>query len=71
MRHKYKILIFSGDTDELLGFVNTMLAVKKLGWETLSQFTQWYLDGEFVGFKWVLDGMTVATLHGAGHMSAA
>lgn len=70
LRHKYKLLIYVGDTDEVLGFGNGMRVVKKLGWETKEEFKQWYLDKEMVGYKWVVDGLTLATVHGVGHLAA-
>lgn len=48
-----------------------MRGVRMLGWETKEDFTQWYLENEFVGYKWVVDGLTVATIHGVGHMAAS
>lgn len=47
-----------------------MRALKKLGWETLEPYHNWYLDGQFKGYKWVLDGLTFMTIHGTGHMAA-
>lgn len=48
-----------------------MEGMRELGWETKKEFQQWYLEGEMVGYKWVVDGLTLATLHGVGHMAAA
>ncbi len=69
-RGKYKILLYSGDADEVLGFTQTMYGMKELGWDVLEEFAPWYLDGKMQGYREILDGLSFFSLHGSGHMAA-
>ena len=69
LRKKYKILIFSGDTDGIIPTYGTRLWIKDLGWNIMVKEKPWFIDGQVAGYIENYDGLDFATVHGAGHLS--
>lgn len=70
LRNKYKILHFSGDTDGAVPTLGTRMWIDKLDWKINERFRPYEnRDGQVAGFVEVRDGLTLATVHGVGHMA--
>lgn len=68
LRHNYKILIYSGDTDGALPTYGTRQWINSLGWGVTEKWRYWYVDGQVAGAVEKHDGLDFITVHGAGHM---
>jgi len=69
LRHKVRILHYSGDTDGIVPTVGTMDWMDDLNWEITSSYERWsvrkYKPG---GWKMSRDGLDLIVIHGGGHM---
>ncbi|XP_004289772.1 PREDICTED: serine carboxypeptidase-like 18 [Fragaria vesca subsp. vesca] len=68
----YRSLIYSGDHDGLIPYVGTLAWINYLNLTVSDGWRPWYVNGNVAGFteKYindVSDGLTFATLKGAGH----
>ncbi|KAM5549698.1 hypothetical protein ABKV19_000889 [Rosa sericea] len=68
----YRSLIYSGDHDGLIPYVGTLTWITYLNLSTADGWRPWYVNGNVAGFteKYtndVSDGLTFATIKGAGH----
>ena len=65
----YRLLKYSGDTDGSVPTIGTEKWINMLGWDVLETYRPYYLpNGELGGYIEERDGLTFATVHGAGHM---
>ncbi|KAM3141577.1 hypothetical protein pb186bvf_006182 [Paramecium bursaria] len=79
IQNKIKILKFSGDIDAVVPITGTLFWIDKLQKEfniqTIQEWQSWTIKGnrdvddeQIAGEYWMLDGLTFATVRGAGHM---
>jgi len=65
----YRFLKYSGDVDGAVPTLGTEKWIYDLDWTVLEKYRPYYLsNGELGGYIEERDGMTFATVHGAGHM---
>jgi Serine carboxypeptidase len=71
LRDKYKVLIYSGDTDMAVPTYGTRDWIDNLNWPIVKQWKQFFVDNQVGGYVETRDGgkFTFATIHGAGHMA--
>jgi len=71
LRHKYKILVYSGDTDGSVPTYGTKRWIDKLNWDIDNKWKQFFVDQQVGGYSQTRDNgnFTFATIHGAGHMA--
>jgi carboxypeptidase C (cathepsin A) len=69
LRHKIKILFYSGDTDGALPTYGTKTWINSLNWARINNTEQWYLGDQVAGYLEKYDGLDLATVHGTGHMA--
>lgn len=71
LRNKYKILVYSGDTDGVVPTYGTKKWIENLGWPVSKQYKQFFVDGQVGGYSEERDNgnFVFATIHGAGHMA--
>ena len=43
--------------------------MEELNWKITQKWTPYFLNGQLAGYSEVRDGMTLVTIHGAGHMA--
>ena len=66
---EYKLLKYSGDTDGAVPTLGSEKWINELNWPILEKYRPYYLaDGHLGGYVEKRDGLTFATVHGAGHM---
>ena len=64
-----KILLFSGNTDAVVSYVETEEYIKEIGWKQTSDKTQFKNSRDsLLGWKTEYDGLTFVVINGAGHM---
>lgn len=64
------MLKFSGDFDGAVPTLGTQRWIKnELGWPVLERWRPYYFNDQLTGYIEERDGLTLATLHGAGHMT--
>ncbi|GKD01483.1 serine carboxypeptidase 24-like protein [Tanacetum coccineum] len=63
----YRIWIFSGDTDANLPVTATRYSLSHLNLTVKTRWYPWYSNGQVGGWTEVYDGLTFATVRGAGH----
>ncbi|KAI3790384.1 hypothetical protein L2E82_03380 [Cichorium intybus] len=63
----YRIWMFSGDTDSVVPVTATRFSLSHLNLTVKTRWYPWYLKGEVGGWTEVYDGLTFATVRGAGH----
>ncbi len=68
LQNKFRILFYSGDTDGVIPTLGSMRWVESLGWDTVEDWRAYFVDGQVGGYIQVYDGLTFATVNGAGHM---
>ncbi|CAJ1973480.1 unnamed protein product [Sphenostylis stenocarpa] len=67
-RKGYRSLIYSGDHDMIVPFLSTQAWIRALNYSIVSDWRQWYYNGQVVGYtRTYSNGMTFATVKGAGH----
>merc|ERR1712241_539276 len=67
---KYRILIYSGDTDGAVPFVGTVgwIANFENGKVPIVEWDHWVSGGQVAGYYTQYDDLTFTTIKGAGHM---
>jgi carboxypeptidase C (cathepsin A) len=64
-----KILLYSGNTDAVVSYVETMNYISKIGWAETTHQTPFKNErGSLMGWWTEYDGLTLAIINGAGHM---
>ncbi|KAG7571954.1 Alpha/Beta hydrolase fold [Arabidopsis suecica] len=62
-----RIWVFSGDTDAVVPVTGTRLALNKLNLPVKTRWYPWYSEKQVGGWTEVYEGLTFATVRGAGH----
>ncbi|XP_050211068.1 serine carboxypeptidase-like 40 [Mercurialis annua] len=62
-----RVWIYSGDTDGRIPVTSTQLSLKKMNLTTTTPWYPWALDKEVGGYTEIYEGLTFATVRGAGH----
>ncbi len=64
-----KILLYSGNTDAVVSYIETFEYIKRIGWKELEHQTPFDNDRDSLMGWWTeYDGLTLAIINGAGHM---
>ena len=63
-----RILVYSGDVDAIVPVIGTRRWIESLLLPVLRPWHQWRAQGQVAGFEVVYEGLTFATVRGAGHM---
>ncbi|KAF7806538.1 serine carboxypeptidase 24 [Senna tora] len=63
----FRIWVFSGDTDAVVPVTATRFALNHLNLTIKTRWYPWYSGGQVGGWTEVYDGLTFATVRGAGH----
>ncbi|KAH1124190.1 hypothetical protein GLYMA_06G047400v4 [Glycine max] len=67
-RKGYRSLIYSGDHDMVVPFLATQAWIRSLNYSIVSDWRQWYYDGQVAGYtRTYSNRMTFATVKGGGH----
>jgi serine carboxypeptidase-like clade 2 len=66
-QNKYRMLKFSGDIDAVVPTLGTMRWIQELGWKLKKKWRPYFLNGMVAGYIEEHDGLTFATVRGAGH----
>lgn len=69
LKNKYRIIFYSGDTDGAVPTYGTLQWMAELDWAVKSAYRPYYLGDQVAGYIEEKDGLTFATIHGAGHMT--
>ena len=66
----YRMLKFSGDKDGCVPTIGTLGWINSMNRDVKEDWRAWYLDGTatLAGYTQAWEGVTLATVHGAGHM---
>ncbi|BAF10291.1 serine carboxypeptidase 24 isoform X1 [Oryza sativa Japonica Group] len=67
MKAGLRIWVFSGDTDSVVPVTATRFALSHLGLKTKIRWYPWYSAGQVGGWSEVYEGLTFASVRGAGH----
>lgn len=67
MKAGIRIWVFSGDTDSVVPITATRFAISHLGLKTKIRWYPWYSGGQVAGWSEVYEGLTFASVRGAGH----
>ncbi|XP_048536466.1 serine carboxypeptidase 24 [Triticum urartu] len=62
-----RIWVFSGDTDSVVPVTATRFSLSHLGLKTKIRWYPWYSAGQVGGWSEVYEGLTFASVRGAGH----
>ncbi|KAL8037334.1 hypothetical protein ABFX02_11G032600 [Erythranthe guttata] len=62
-----RIWVFSGDTDSVVPVTATRFSLNRLNLKVKTPWYPWYSNGQVGGWTEVYDGLTFATVRGAGH----
>ncbi|KAK7291949.1 hypothetical protein RIF29_07520 [Crotalaria pallida] len=62
-----RIWVFSGDTDSVVPVTATRFSLNHLNLTITTRWYPWYTGGQVGGWTEVYDGLTFATVRGAGH----
>ncbi|KAG8651896.1 hypothetical protein MANES_06G035575v8 [Manihot esculenta] len=62
-----RIWVFSGDTDSVVPVTATRFSLSHLNLTVKTRWYPWYSDNQVGGWSEVYDGLTFATVRGAGH----
>ncbi|XP_043707225.1 serine carboxypeptidase-like 25 [Telopea speciosissima] len=62
-----KIWVFSGDADSVVPVTATKYSLAQLNLTTKMPWYPWYVDNQVAGWTQVYEGLTFATVRGAGH----
>lgn len=67
----YRSLIYSGDHDISIPFLDTKAWIKSLNYSIVDDWRQWHTEGQVAGYtRTYSNGMTFATVKGGGHTAA-
>jgi serine carboxypeptidase-like clade 2 len=74
LKGQYRMLKYSGDTDGAVPLIGTRNWINGLGREILETWRPWYVNDSdttkhLSGYIEVYDGLTLGSIHGAGHMT--
>ncbi|PUZ78029.1 hypothetical protein GQ55_1G420600 [Panicum hallii var. hallii] len=67
MKAGLRIWVFSGDTDSVVPVTATRFAISHLGLKIKIRWYPWYSAGQVGGWSEVYEGLTFASVRGAGH----
>ncbi|KAJ6813972.1 serine carboxypeptidase-like 40 [Iris pallida] len=59
--------LYSGDVDGVVPITSTRYSIKMLGLPVKNSWRPWYINSEVGGYVEEYDGLTLATIRGAGH----
>ncbi|KAG2309122.1 hypothetical protein Bca4012_081957 [Brassica carinata] len=62
-----RIWVFSGDTDSVVPVTGTRYSIRALKLQPISEWYPWYDNAQVGGWSQVYKGLTLVTIHGAGH----
>lgn len=68
LKGKIRMLKFSGNLDASVPSQGSINWIEELGREILEPMRPYHVNGHVGGFITEYDGLTFATVHGAGHM---
>lgn len=68
LKGKYRMLKFSGDIDACVPTTGSLGWINALGWDVKEPWRQYQVAGQVGGWIQEFDGLTFATVNGAGHM---
>ena len=68
LKNKYRIIFYSGDTDGAVPTYGSLQWINELNWKVTEEWRPFTVGGQVAGYIETRDGMTFATVHGAGHM---
>ena len=68
LRGKYKVMVYSGDTDGAVATYGTKVWIDSLGWGINEKWRNWFTDDQVSGMVTKYDGLDFVTVHGVGHM---
>ena len=71
LRGKYRVLVYSGDTDGVVPTYGTKAWIDNLAWPVQNAWKQFFVDNQVGGYSETRDegNFVFATIHGAGHMA--
>lgn len=69
LRNKYRIMIYSGDTDGCVPTYGTKEWIEELGWEKTQAWRPILTNGQVSGYAENFDGLDFYTVKGVGHMA--
>eukprot|EP01105_Mastigella_eilhardi_P026981 TRINITY_DN805_c0_g1_i1.p1 TRINITY_DN805_c0_g1~~TRINITY_DN805_c0_g1_i1.p1 ORF type:complete len:484 (-),score=74.87 TRINITY_DN805_c0_g1_i1:10-1461(-) len=67
-KHKWTVLIYSGDFDSCVSFIGTQRWISCLGRQVVEDWRPWNIDGQHAGSVITYDGISFLTVKGSGHM---
>lgn len=67
-RGSLNMLVFSGDDDAVCSTPESQIALWNSNFKVVNPWKQWKSEGQVAGFVVKFEGVTFATVHGAGHM---
>ncbi|OQU85873.1 hypothetical protein SORBI_3004G329000 [Sorghum bicolor] len=67
MKAGLRIWVFSGDTDSVVPVTATRFSISHLGLKIKTRWYPWYSVGQVGGWSEVYEGLTFASVRGAGH----
>lgn len=68
-QNNLKILLYSGNTDAVVSYIETEEYIRLIGWDKKSEKQNYKNDkGSLMGWKQEYDGLTLVIVNGAGHM---
>lgn len=62
------MLVYSGDIDAIVPVTGSRRWIESLQLPVRRPWHQWHVDGQVAGFEVQYEGLTFATVRGAGHM---
>ncbi|OAY78782.1 serine carboxypeptidase-like 34 [Ananas comosus] len=62
-----RVWVYSGDTDGRIPVTSTRYTLRKLGLQTILEWTPWYDYEQVGGWTVIFEGLTFVTIRGAGH----
>jgi hypothetical protein len=68
LKGQYRMLKFSGDTDGAVPTEGTLAWINSMDRDILEAWRPYMVNGQVGGFVEEYDGLTLGTVHGAGHM---
>lgn len=68
LKGKIRMIHFSGDIDSVVPTDGTLKWIKELNRTVLEEMRAYHVNGHVGGYITEYDGLTYATVHGAGHM---
>lgn len=68
LRGQYRFLKYSGDQDASVPTYGTLGWIDALNWDVKEEWRAWMQDDQVAGYVEAREGLTFASVHGAGHM---